>query len=158
MKFLTSTIALLSLCLAPALAAPAEAPADASTAAASVSVSYDTKYDVAGSSLTTVACSDGVNGLISQGYSTFGSLPKFPLVGGAPTIPGWNSPNCGNCYSLHYKAGKVDKTIYVTAIDAAPGGFNLGLQAMNQLTNGLAEQLGRVQATYALADPSKCGF
>ncbi|KAH8424798.1 allergenic cerato-platanin Asp F13 [Aspergillus melleus] len=152
MKFFASTLALISLALTPAMAAPATA------AAVSVSVSYDTKYDVAGSSLNTVACSDGVNGLVTQGYTTFGSLPKFPLIGGAPTIPGWNSPNCGNCYSLHYKAGKVDKTIYVTAIDAAPGGFNLGLQAMNQLTNNQGTQLGRVQATYALADPSKCGF
>lgn len=154
MKFFASTLAVLSLCLSPALAAPSPLEARA----ASVSVSYDTAYDNAGASLTTVSCSDGANGLITQGYSTFGSLPKFPLIGGAPTIAGWNSPNCGNCYSIHYKAGKVDKTIYVTAVDAAPGGFNLGLRAMNQLTNNQAQQLGRVTATYALADPSKCGL
>ncbi|KAA8650775.1 hypothetical protein EYZ11_007626 [Aspergillus tanneri] len=157
MKFFASTLAVLSLSLSSAVAAPVEAASDAA-ASTSISVSYDPKYDVGGSSLTTVACSDGVYGLIPRGYSTFGSLPSFPRIGGAPTIPGWNSPNCGKCYSLHYKAGPVDKTIYMTAVDAAPGGFNLGVNAMNELTNGQAVQLGRVQADYAEVDPSLCGF
>ncbi|KAF5866962.1 hypothetical protein ETB97_006806 [Aspergillus alliaceus] len=148
-----SLLALISL----ALAAPVEQSTDATTAA-TISVSYDQKYDVAGSSLTTVACSDGVYGLISRGYSTFGSLPNFPNIGGAPTIPGWNSPNCGKCYQLHYKAGNVDKSIYVLGIDAAPGGFNIGLQAMNTLTNGLAEQLGRVNVEYTEVAGSNCGL
>ncbi|KAE8145986.1 Cerato-platanin-domain-containing protein [Aspergillus avenaceus] len=156
MKLFTTTLSLITL-FSSSLAAPVDQAADA-TAAATISVSYDQKYDVAGSSLTTVSCSDGVYGLINQGFSTFGSLPSFPNIGGAPTVAGWNSPNCGKCYQLHYQAGNVDKSIYVTAIDAAPGGFNLGLQAMNSLTNGLAEQLGRVQATYTEVDRSNCGF
>ncbi|KAF7594082.1 hypothetical protein BBP40_010219 [Aspergillus hancockii] len=151
--FATSLLALFS----SALAAPVEQSSDATTAA-TVSVSYDQKFDVAGSSLTTVACSDGINGLINRGYSTFGSLPSFPNIGGAPTVGGWNSPNCGKCYQLHYQAGNIDKSIFVTAVDAAPGGFNIGLQAMNTLTNGLAEQLGRVSATYTEVAPSNCGF
>lgn len=41
--------------------------------AATVSVSYDTVYDTASNKLTTVACSDGSNGLITKyGYQTFG--------------------------------------------------------------------------------------
>ncbi|GAB1191123.1 Cerato-platanin-domain-containing protein [Aspergillus pseudonomiae] len=155
MKSFTA-ISLLAL-FSSALAAPVEQSTDASTAA-TVSVSYDQKYDVGGSSLTTVACSDGVYGLISQGYSTFGSVPGFPNIGGAPTIPGWNSPNCGKCYQLHYAAGNIDRSIYVTAVDAAPGGFNIGLQAMNALTNGLAEQLGRVNVDYTEVPRSNCGF
>jgi hypothetical protein len=123
-----------------------------------VSVSYDPKYDVRDSSLTTVACSDGPNGLIPRGYSTFGSLPNFPNIGGAITIPQWNSPNCGKCYELHYSNGKIDKKINVLAIDAAPGGFNIGLQAMNTLTNGQAEQLGRITATYVAVADSVCGM
>lgn len=46
----------------------------------------------------------------------------------------------------------------MTAVDVAKGGFVLGLKAMNQLTNGLAEQLGRVHATYVEVDRSACGF
>ncbi|CAI7642141.1 unnamed protein product [Penicillium manginii] len=156
MKYFTAiTVALMaSLHLAGAAPAPqpeaaAEAEANLFTRATSVSVSYDPKFDVAGSSLNTVSCSDGVNGLVSR-YPTFGSLPTFPRIGGAPTIAGWNSPNCGNCYSLHYQAGKVDKTIKVIAIDAAPGGFNIGTQAMNLLTDNQAVALGRVTATYTL--------
>ncbi|KAJ5463896.1 Cerato-platanin [Penicillium sp. IBT 31633x] len=136
------------------LVAAAPAPAVAET----VSVSYDPKYDVGTSSLTTVACSDGANGLIPQGYTDFASLPSFPNIGGALTIPGWNSPNCGKCYQLHYSNGKIDKTINIIAIDAAPGGFNIGLRAMNTLTNGQAEQLGRIDVTYVEVDDSVCGL
>ncbi|CAG7961874.1 unnamed protein product [Penicillium nalgiovense] len=150
-----STIAFTSAVMA-ILSLVAAAPAPA--AVATVSVSYDPKYDVGTSSLNTVSCSDGPNGLVTQGYSDFASLPSFPNIGGAITIPGWNSPNCGKCYELHYSNGKIDKTINVIAVDAAPGGFNIGLQAMNTLTNGQAEQLGRVDATYVEVDASVCGL
>lgn len=152
MKFSATILSLLTLSTST-LAIPLTQRAEQT-----VSVSYDKKYDVAGSSLKTVACSDGVNGLIPQGYNTFKDLPNFPMIGGAPTIPGWNSPNCGKCYKLHFKAGNVDETVFVTAVDAAPGGFNLGLQAMNKLTNGMAVNLGRVDATYSQAEPADCGF
>ncbi|OQE34625.1 hypothetical protein PENCOP_c016G03223 [Penicillium coprophilum] len=150
-----STILLTSGFLATLnLVAAAPAPAVAPT----VSVSFDPKYDVGTSSLTTVSCSNGINGLITQGFTDFASLPSFPNIGGAITIPGWNSPNCGKCYELHYSNGKIDNTINVLAVDAAPGGFNIGLQAMNDLTNGLAEQLGRVDATYVEVEDSVCGL
>ncbi|CAI7603016.1 unnamed protein product, partial [Penicillium glandicola] len=134
------------------------AAAPASAAAETVSVSYDTSYDVGTSSLSTVSCSDGTYGLLTKGYTDFASLPTFPNIGGALTIPGWNSPNCGKCYALHYSSDTVDVTINVLAIDAAPSGFNIGLQAMNTLTNGQAEQLGRVDVTYVEVDASACGL
>ncbi|EAU37999.1 allergen Asp f 15 precursor [Aspergillus terreus NIH2624] len=140
MKIAAATLALLGALL------------PAASAQQSVSVSYDQRYDVAGSSMNTVSCSDGVNGLTSK-WPTFGSVPKFPHIGGSPTIPGWNSPNCGKCYKLTYGG----KSIFVTAIDAAPGGFNLALSAMNDLTNGQAVNLGRVQATYQEVAKSNCG-
>ncbi|KAJ5925028.1 Cerato-platanin [Penicillium verhagenii] len=123
-----------------------------------IPVSYDQKYDVGTSSLNTVACSDGTNGLESDDYTTFGSLPTFPMIGGAPTIDGWNSSACGTCYQLHFQSGKIDETINILAIDAASGGFNIGLTAMNRLTNGQAENLGRVTATYVEVDGSVCGI
>ncbi|KAE8350624.1 Cerato-platanin-domain-containing protein [Aspergillus coremiiformis] len=150
-----AAVSLLAL-FSSALAAPVEQSAAA--AAITVSVSYDQKFDVAGTSLNTVSCSDGVNGLISRGYTTFGSVPGFPNIGGAPTVGGWNSPNCGKCYQLHYQAGNIDKSIFVAAVDSAPGGFNIGLQAMNTLTNGLAQQLGRVNVDYTEVAPQSCGF
>lgn len=59
-------------------------------AASAVSVSYDTGYDDADRSLASVSCSDGTNGLLTKGYSTQGSLPDFPYIGGADIIAGWN--------------------------------------------------------------------
>lgn len=140
------------------LAGAAPAPQSETTAAMSVTVSYDPKYDIKGSSLDSVACSDGENGLVNKGFSTFDSLPNFPLIGGAPTIAGWNSLNCGTCHQLHYRGGNVDKRINVLAIDTAPGGFNIGLEAMNRLTNDQAKHLGRVTATYTRVADSICGM
>jgi hypothetical protein len=119
-----------------------------------VSVSYDSHFDNADLSLSTVACSNGQYGLQTKGYNTAGQLPKFPFIGGAITVPGWDSPNCGKCYALKWE----NKTVYITAVDAAPLGFNIAQAAMNQLTGGLAEQLGRVTASYTEADPSQCGW
>ncbi|KAJ5912196.1 Heat-stable 19 kDa antigen [Penicillium subrubescens] len=140
-----SSAILASLNLAAAVPAPA-------AEAVSVSVSYDPVYDVAGSSTNTVACGSVLN----QKYPTFGSLPGFPHIGGALAVSGTGSPNCGKCYQLHFSGNGVDKTITVLGIDTAPGGFNIGLRAMNDLTNGQAEQLGRVQATYTEVDISQC--
>lgn len=145
------------IALSSAVAIPAQSDSNAA-ASQTVSISYDKRFDVGTSSLKTVSCSDGTNGLISQGYSTFNSLPGFPLIGGAPTVNSWNSPNCGKCYQLHYKNGNVDKTINMLAVDSAPGGFNLGLEAMNRLTKGNAEQLGRIQGTYTEVDKTQCGL
>lgn len=157
--FTTISCALLaSIHLTGAAPAPQITPEAENAAAVSVSVSYDPKYDVRGASLNTVSCSDGENGLVTKGYSNFGSLPTFPLIGGAPTIARWNSPNCGKCYQLQYRGGNVDKTINVLAIDAASGGFNIGLEAMNRLTNNQAEKLGRVTATYTQVADSVCGM
>ena len=145
------------IALSSAVAIPAQSDSNAA-ASQTVSISYDKRFDVGTSSLKTVSCSDGTNGLITQGYSTFNSLPGFPLIGGAPTVNSWNSPNCGKCYQLHYKNGNVDKTINMLAVDSAPGGFNLGLEAMNRLTKGNAEQLGRIQGTYTEVDKTQCGL
>ena len=120
----------------------------------SVSVSYDTTYDSSSTSLNSVACSDGPNGLETKGYTTFGSLPDFPYIGGASVVAGWNSPDCGTCWSLAYN----DQTITVLAIDTAPDGFNIALDAMNVLTDGQAQFLGRVTATATQVDASQCGM
>lgn len=155
------SIKIFTCALLATLASAAPTTRDETTEAVapkSVSVSYDPKYDVGSSSLNTVACSNGVNGLEGLGYTNFKSLPTFPLIGGAPTVKGWDSPNCGKCYRLHYTSGKISRSLHVLAIDAAPGGFNIGLNAMNQLTDGMAVQLGRVEATFVPVADSVCGM
>ncbi|KAI0897600.1 SnodProt1 [Annulohypoxylon nitens] len=122
-------------------------------ASSAVSVSYDTGYDDASRSLTAVSCSDGTNGLITRyGWQTQGNIPTT-YIGGADTIAGWNSPNCGACYQLTWNG----KSINVLAIDHAASGFNIALDAMNALTNGQAVALGRVDATSTQVDISACG-
>ena len=119
-----------------------------------VTLSYDETYDNSAGSLSTVACSDGSNGLLTKGFSTFGSLPHFPNVGGAQAVAGWNSASCGSCWKLTYKG----KSINVLAIDHAASGFNIAKAAMNTLTNGQAEALGRIDVTATQVSASSCGL
>ena len=118
------------------------------------SLSYDTTYDNPSLPLTSVACSDGANGLITKGYTTLGSLPTFPNVGGVYTVTGWNSPACGTCYNVTYGG----KTLSVLAVDVGLDGFNLSEEAMNTLTGGLAVELGRVEVTATQVPASVCGI
>ncbi|ODA80660.1 hypothetical protein RJ55_03619 [Drechmeria coniospora] len=125
------------------------------TAASAVTVSYDPGYDIRSRDLTAVSCSDGVNGLITRkGWRRQGDIPKFPYIGGAAAVGGWNSPNCGTCWKLDY----AGKSITVLAIDHAGAGFNIALEAMNALTNGQAQQLGRVDAQATQIDAANCGM
>jgi hypothetical protein len=123
-------------------------------AASAITVSYDAGYSDSSRSLASVACSDGTNGLLTKGYSTQGSLPSFPNIGGASVIAGYNSPSCGTCWALTYNG----VTINVLAVDHADAGFNIATEAMNTLTGGQAVQLGRVDASYQQVDASVCGL
>lgn len=148
MKFSISAVACL---VAVALAAPTALPADGGI---TVDVAYDNVYDNKEQSTSTLACSNGNNGLLTKGYSTIGALPTFPNVGGAPTIEGWNSVNCGACYGITYNG----KTIYVIGVDKSIGRFVLSQEALDTLTGGQAVGLGHVSATYAPAPQQSCGF
>lgn len=124
------------------------------TAASAITVSYDTGYDQGDRSLSVVSCSDGSNGLLTKGYSTQGSLPSVPHIGGASTIEGWNSASCGKCYSLTWNG----TSIKVLAIDHAAEGFNIAQAAFDELTGNQAVQLGRIDTTYAEVAASECGL
>ena len=85
---------------------------------------------------------------------TQGDAVSFPYIGGAQAVTGWNSPNCGSCWSATYNG----KTIHMLAIDHTGTGLNLGLAAMNDLTNGHAVEFGRVDAHVQQAPLSNCGL
>ncbi|OCK80793.1 heat-stable 19 kDa antigen precursor [Lepidopterella palustris CBS 459.81] len=124
-----------------------------SLSAQAITVSYDKGYDDGSRSMTAVACSDGANGLITKyGWQTQGAIPVFPYIGGYQGVAGWNSDQCGTCWSLTYNS----KTIYVLAIDHTLNGFNIAEEAMNDLTNNNAEQFGRVDAAYTQVASSYC--
>ena len=122
MQFTTSALSLLSI-LAPL--------------ASAVTLSYDNGYSDGGRSLNVVSCSDGSNGLITRyGYQKQSDIPRFPYIGGSSDIAGWNSPSCGQCYSLEY--AKTGKKVFILAIDHVAQGFNVAQKAMDELTNNQA--------------------
>ncbi|KAH9483667.1 Allergen Asp f 15 homolg [Psilocybe cubensis] len=124
-----------------------------------LTTSFDTVYDNAAASLATVACSDGPNGLLTRGFTTFGSLPHFPNIGGAPAVTGHGSSACGTCWQLAFKnSSGITNTINIIAIDVATPNFNIALGAMNKLTNNQAQQLGRVSITATEVAASACGL
>ncbi|EIN07918.1 eliciting plant response-like protein [Punctularia strigosozonata HHB-11173 SS5] len=128
-----------------------------SAAASAITVSYDNAYDNASGSLTTVACSDGANGLITRyGFQTFGDIPVFPHIGGAAVVPGWNSAECGTCWQLTY-AG-TGKSINVLVVDHTDTGFNVAQEALDELTNGNAVAFGRIDATATQVAVTQCGL
>ncbi|TFL03224.1 immunomodulatory protein [Pterulicium gracile] len=128
-----------------------------------ITVAYDPVYDKRANSMEIVACSDGENGLITQGksavaFSTLGPVPRFPNIGAAAAVADWNSPNCGTCWQLTYKSSaNITRTVNITAVDHADAGFVLSLAAMNTLTGGLGTQLGRINATSKQVPLSSCG-
>ena len=76
-------------------------------------------------------------------FGNFSALPGFPNIGGAFAVDRFDSPMCGTCWAITFNR----TTINVLAIDQASGGFNIAQAAMDQLTNGFARFLGRVNAT-----------
>ena len=103
MKF-TSTIISLAALFSVAYAGP--------TPSTNI-VRYNSLYDTPTTLLNNVACSNGNNGLITGGSSTFESFPSFPFIGAAFYVGNWNSPQCGSCWESTFESD----TIYLTAID-----------------------------------------
>jgi len=122
-------------------------------------LSWDTVYDNGNTSLDVVACSDGSNGLLTRGFTTFGSLKNFPNIGGVPAITDFNSANCGTCWKVTYtNAQGTQKSINILGIDTGEKGFNVAKAAMNTLTNNQADQLGRVDVDAVQIAASSCGL
>jgi hypothetical protein len=99
------------------------------------------------------ACSDGRNGLMKRyGWKTQGDIPNFPYIGGFEAVEGWNSTNCGTCWSATFEG----RTVFIIAIDQAERGLNIGRKAMDQLTEGEATKWGKVFAHVSSAPDSMC--
>ena len=60
---------------------------------------------------------------------------------------------CGTCWRLEYNG----KTVNILAVDKA-NGYNIGLRAMDALTDGQSERLGRIEATATQVPVSNCGL
>ncbi|KAI5778007.1 immunomodulatory protein [Geopyxis carbonaria] len=123
--------------------------------ALAVTASYDPAYDVTTASTSTLACSDGSNGLASK-YPTLGSFPRFPYIAAAAAVGGWNAASCGACFKLWYAGSQ--KSIYVTAVDHADAGFVLSKGAMDALTGNKAAEVGRIEVASREVSKTNCGM
>lgn len=117
-----------------------------------ISVGYNEAFDDSSYPISQTSCSDGSNGLAGKGYDSVGSIAIYPNVASVYTIAGWNSPNCGKCYQLDYN----DHSLFVLAIDHAGSGAYLSKAALNSVTNGDAERLGRVDMEISAASEENC--
>ncbi|KAH9887581.1 Cerato-platanin [Cubamyces lactineus] len=128
------------------------AAAALATSTTATKVTWDATYDNKNGDLNTVACSNGKNGLVTKGYTTFGSLPD-PYVGGVAGVT-WNSTECGSCWKLSYKGNNIN----VIAIDYAAQGFNIGKGAMKALAGDAGVAAGSVDAQSIQLTNINCGF
>lgn len=106
--------------------------------------------------LTSVACSDGANGIIKWGYKDLS--PMYPYVT-AWQEAAWNSPKCGDCIQITYR----DKVVHVTVIDqcghsdrAGTSHFDLAKDAFVALFGQDGINKGTMEANFTLAASAKC--
>ena len=121
-----------------------------------VPVRYDSAFDDPDASLSTVACSDGENGLLTKGFHTFGDLPTFSNIGGAFAIEGYNSPFCGTCWNL--TDAETATTAFIIAIDYAKDGFVIAESALSALGGPQAVIKGKIYTSAMLVDGTHCGL
>nr|AEN99945.1 snodprot [Dactylellina cionopaga] len=112
-------------------------------AVAATGLKYDNNYNLkSGASLTSFACSDGANGLITKYHISSVSelaskLKSNVYIAGSPTIAGWNSPSCGLCYEARNPTN--NKSFLFVAVDVAHPDIVSGADAFVVASpNGLA--------------------
>ena len=76
-------------------------------AAVATDIRFDATYDNAGQSLSTVSCSDGANGLLTKGFTTFSSLPSYPNIAASQYVGGYNDADCGSCWNITYQVDRL---------------------------------------------------
>lgn len=118
---------------------------------------YDNVYDDESGSLSQTACADWPR---LQRFPTFGDVPTFYAIGGAPNIEGYNSSNCGSCYLFQYTPEGSDHALVATYTGLDVGGEAfVGTQTlMDYLTNGRAEELGEITVEVSEWDPHECSL
>ncbi|KAL1747876.1 Cerato-platanin [Schizophyllum fasciatum] len=134
------------------------AAAAAVSSACATTIRYDPVYDNAGQSLATVSCSDGPYGLLTRGYTTFGSLPEFPHIG-AMAGASHGTAQCGTCHKVSWTDEfGTTRSIHVLAVDYATSGFNIAQSALDELTGGRAVEKGTINANVKQVNVKHCGL
>jgi hypothetical protein len=108
---------------------------------ASYKAVYNQIYDNPSESVNDVACSE----LVTR-YPTFGKVPLFPTIGGAPNTT-YNSPNCGAIWRIINPNNNA--TIYFTGIDSSSG-FDLSLESFVKIGGSTVTGSVEVEAEIVL--------
>lgn len=108
--------------------------------------------------LTTVACSNGINGLITKfGYSDLSSL--YPYVGAA-SFATWNSPECGGCWQLQNGAKKISITVIDQCFSTGESlnyvHFDISLDAFTELGGQSAIHQGHMKVSFLKLSSDPC--
>ncbi|RPA92881.1 Sm1 protein [Choiromyces venosus 120613-1] len=119
--------------------------------------SFDNVYDLPDLPTLDLACSNGVAGLSSTlGLDRISQVPHYPLVGVIEKVEGWGSLSCGKCFRvMNQQSGQ---NINIIAVDHADMGLVLSLAALDQLTGGQGQVLGRVDVRYEEIGRWECGL
>ncbi|KAG1772408.1 Cerato-platanin [Suillus occidentalis] len=137
MKF-TLVVALLSAFALPVFGDPAY-------------VTWDTAYSDPSASLATVSCSDGKNGLLTKGYTTFGHPSLHSPTSEVSQAVSGTPPYVYTTPSGH------QTTVYITAVDNSYT-FNVSPHTFDDLTDGTGFEAGKVKVRAVRVSPSKCGM
>ena len=115
---------------------------------------FDVSYDNPNGNTGALACSN-----LGGKFPTFGSLPGFPNIGGAPFLANApNSPLCGTCWKLQYEdPAKGSQEIFVIAVDAAGAGWVISKEALIKLAGQEGVDKGKVDITFTEVDGWFCG-
>ncbi|KAF3912473.1 hypothetical protein ABW20_dc0104596 [Dactylellina cionopaga] len=131
-------------------------------AVAASTLKYDSHYSYStNSALTSYACSDGANGLITKTHTQNAQQlksklkPNVYLVAG-PSVGGWNSPNCGKCFNA--RNPKNNKSFKFIVVDVATPALVGGEDAFRAISpsGGLAE--GSLNVYLSELKPSDCFY
>ncbi|KAJ8468838.1 hypothetical protein ONZ45_g17101 [Pleurotus djamor] len=126
------------------------------TLASGVTIAYDKRYDSAKTSVSKSACGKRLETFL--GAHTYGSIPTFPQIGAADFITHIDHPSCATCGMLVHvdEEGTTHLINFLIMDRSTTAPFVLGKKAMDRLTGGQAEKLGRVNATFRQMPNSFC--
>ncbi|TFB06920.1 Protein SnodProt1 [Trichoderma ghanense] len=122
-----------------------------SAAAETMSATFNTLYEDPSRSLSEVTCwrknigfMPNLDWTLQQDAAGFIGLDK---------INGLNSGKCFTCWRLSYEG----RAISLLALDGTDSGVVMSFRALQYLTDGRAQELGRVEIDAVEADTSECG-
>ncbi|KAF9815285.1 hypothetical protein IEO21_04648 [Rhodonia placenta] len=120
-----------------------------------IPLAYSTIYDEPSALVTVLTCGEQLKTL---GYTTLGSLPGYPYIGGSVNVTDGDasSPNCGECALINFAGAFAT----VLLVDHADEGIVVSEEVMQWLApNGnVSDYPYGTAELLEESDPSHCGL